>query len=320
MVVIGWFGVAAADTCGAYGALEARATVSGLGIESSGLAASRTRDGVWFTHDDRGGEPALYAFRLDGTVLGTHRIADADHEDWEDLAAGPCPDAGDCLFVGDIGDNDGLRPQVTIYVVREPEEGDDRISTIRRWVAVYPDGPRDAESLLVHPCTGEVSIVTKDADGASEIWRLPAEPDEVSTLRLVATVQLDGPEEEARQAAAADWDPDGDRVGIRTSSRLFEWVADPADPDAHWGEAPAVIALPTAVGGEGFAYDLDGGFVVTSEGDPIPVDAAACEDLLPSDHPCDPPQTGRTCGCDQGAPGATGLALGALAGLLRRRR
>ena len=33
-----------------------------------------------------------------------------------------------------------------VYVVREPQGDDDRVRAIERYVAVYPDGPHNAEA------------------------------------------------------------------------------------------------------------------------------------------------------------------------------
>ncbi len=322
-----WVNLALAGTCETYTESEPLAVVEGAPFsEASGLAVSRTRPGVLFLHGDNGDEPVLLAVDHTGRILGQHRVTDATNEDWEDIAAAPCPDEGDCLYIGDIGDNDfdvelEARPQITVYVVREPEEGEDKIRTIRRYVAVYPGGEKfDAETLMVHPCTGEVHVVTKDEAGLSTLFRLPFDPEETATLEEVAKVQIDAPTKDGREITAGDWDQGGDRVALRGSDRVFEWDTDPARPDAHWGEAPRVLVGTTELQGEALAYGLDGEILTAGEGDPIPLSLTACASFVPSDEAeCVFPQTGKTCGCAQGpSVGWAGAGL-ILAALARRR-
>ncbi len=308
-----WLVLALADTCPEYGAPEELPAVQASGLsESSGVAASRVQPGVFFTHDDDG-PPRLFAFDTSGTLLATYDVPDAENVDWEDIAAAPCPDKGDCLYVGDIGDNDDRRANVTVYVVREPEAGDTKVKLAARYTAVYPDGAADAEALLVNSCTGRVHIVTKGSDGLSTVYRMPFDPGrDVVELEEVAKVEIQGPTAEARRVSGGDWDLDGDRLVLRTASQVLEWETDPAAPNAHWGDPPRVLVGADARQGEGIAFDLQGGLVFTSEGSPMPVAVMACE-VVPSEEVCVFPQTGG-CGCAQAPPAPWGLL-----GWLRRR-
>ena len=75
------------------------------------------------------------------------------------------------LYIGDIGDNNGTRSEVVVYRVAEPTlttasakltkkrpEATESAEAIR---LRYPDGKYDAETLLVHPASGNIYIVTK---------------------------------------------------------------------------------------------------------------------------------------------------------------
>ena len=95
--------------------------------EASGIAASRRTPGtLWAINDS--GDPVVYALDAKGAVTGRVRVTGAQVEDWEAIAAGPCK-SGSCLYVGDIGDNNGTRKQITIYRVPEPAVGDDMPSS-----------------------------------------------------------------------------------------------------------------------------------------------------------------------------------------------
>jgi hypothetical protein len=63
------------------------------------------------------------------------------------------------LYIGDIGDNQAKCADITVYRVAEPKVGAAAaFGTMSTGAAqaiglTYPDGPRDAETLLVDPLT-----------------------------------------------------------------------------------------------------------------------------------------------------------------------
>lgn len=309
--------LAHADTCETYGNEQVFSVTDAPVGESSGLAASRARPGVMFTHGDKGGGALLYAFDLDGSYLGSHVVDGAAVVDWEDLAPGPCPnDGGPCLYVGDIGDNDAVRPTITVYVAREPEAEGDGAKRLETWEAVYPDGPQDAETLLVHPCTGDLYVVTKGANATGTVYRFPRDRSQTSTLEAVAELALDDNE----PITGGQWDLHGDRLVIRTRDRIFEWVTDPLDPDAHWETAPKEIGRVDEAQGEGVAYTLDGAIATTSEGLPLEVHLLPClaEGAATGECTFVPEEGG--CGCASSpSPVGAGWVLTFVVLLARRR-
>ena len=103
--------------------LELTGTLPPILAESSGLAVSRTQPGVYWSHNDSGDGPNLYAIDASGRLLATFQIGGAEARDWEDMASGPC--IGDlapagaaappvCLYLADIGDNDRVRQWLTV--------------------------------------------------------------------------------------------------------------------------------------------------------------------------------------------------------------
>ena len=70
-----------------YGPPATIATLKDKSIsESSGLAASRLTPGAYWTHNDSGDGPLVYAFDTRGDSLGVFRVAGAQARDWEDMA------------------------------------------------------------------------------------------------------------------------------------------------------------------------------------------------------------------------------------------
>ena len=72
--------------------------------ESSGLASSSRSDEVFFTHNDSGDEPRVFAVGRNGETLTTLTVPGAANLDWEDIARGPDDHGTSCLYIGDIGD------------------------------------------------------------------------------------------------------------------------------------------------------------------------------------------------------------------------
>jgi hypothetical protein len=167
--------------------------------EVSGVVESRMRPGVLWLHNDSGDTARLFAVGLDGRTLGRFTLAGIDARDWEDVAAGPGPVAGRrYLYVGDIGDNARTRDSISVLRFREPVVDPAGPPTTRRVTAVdelvlrYPDGPHDAEALLVDPRSGVLLIVTKQLDGRAGVFRAPPGLADGSqtVLRRVATLRL----------------------------------------------------------------------------------------------------------------------------------
>jgi hypothetical protein len=90
----------------------------------------------------------------------------------------------------------------------------------------YPDGPHDAETLLVEPRSGELAIVTKSLSGQSGVYvtRTPAAADAATlTLRRSGTVALDA----GGLATAGSVSADGRVVAVRTYTGIVAWIKRP---------------------------------------------------------------------------------------------
>lgn len=233
--------------------------------EVSGIAASRRVPGRFWTHNDSG-EPVLVALDARGSVTGRLRLTGATAEDWEAIAVGPCP-AGSCLFVADIGDNDARRRRVTIYRVPEPSSAGDAVTGSDAFHVTYPDGPQDAESLLVTP-DGRLHIVTKGETGPIALYRFP------SDLRPGASVQLErvgGP----RGSGGADDDhritdgavsPDGAWIVLRTT-RALVFYSTPELMTGNWREAARLdLTGLREPQGEGVTFGADNTIYLAGEG------------------------------------------------------
>ena len=191
--------------------------------ESSGLARSSRRPDRFWTHNDAGGNRELFAIDEGGALRGRIRVGGARVVDWEDIAAAPC-NGGSCLYIGDIGDNDGDRSGITVYRIAEPTAG----TTTAAATAIharYPQGSPDAEALFAHQ--GRLYLVTKGRRSPIRLYRFPeggSSGATAGTLELITELAPE-PESERDMVTAAGASPDGQWVGIRTYRTLLIYPA-----------------------------------------------------------------------------------------------
>ena len=232
--------------------------------EGSGVAASRTRRGVLWAHNDSA-QPVLVVLDEQGTIAGRVRVAGAEVDDWEDIAVGPCPQ-GSCVYIGDIGDNGGRRPHVTVYRAPEPREGETATAPAEVFRAKYPDGAHDAESLFVTD-GADIFIITKGDPGPIALYRFPR------PLRAGTVVQLERVGEPLAQKpdstdrpTSADVSHDGQWVAVRTTAYVAFYAA--GDLTAgRWKEAFRTdVSSLGEPRGEGVTFGRDGSVFLVGEG------------------------------------------------------
>ncbi len=248
--------------------------------ESSGLVASRTSPGLYWTHNDSGDGPYIYALDERGEQRGTWRVKGASARDWEDIAAGPGPQARTSyLYIGDIGDNGGRREDISVYRVKEPTiKATDPSSNKRKPLVTddaevirfhYPDGAHDSEALMVHPKTGDVYIVTKISFGNSVVYKASAPLNTNSPTTLERIGELIIPSLFGGLITGGDISPDGLRLALCDYLDGYELVLSGgrASFDPIWKQTLQPVDLGKRRQGESIAYRLDGrALLATSEG------------------------------------------------------
>jgi len=256
---------------------------SGLN-ESSGIVASRSTPGLYWSHNDSGDGPFIYAFDNRGARRGTWRVTGANARDWEDMAAGPGPKQGaSYLYIGDTGDNRGVRKDVVVYRVPEPTIKADDIKSNRRTPRTteaaeairlrYPDGSHDVEALLVHPVTGNIYLITKVTFGSPAIYKAvaPHNTSRTTALARIGTLETSG--FFGGMITGGDISPDGRRVALCDYVQGYEIVLQRgADFDRIWTQPLTTVTLGERRQGEAIGYRLDGrALLTTSEGRPAPL-------------------------------------------------
>jgi hypothetical protein len=258
-------------------------------VEISGLAVSRTQPGVIWAHNDSGDIARVFAISPAGEHLRTFTLAGAAATDWEDMAIGPGPTPGsDYLYLGDIGDNQAVRSNITVYRVSEPAVStssmpSDELTAVEAITLRYPDKPHDAETLLVDPVTGDLFIVTKEiVAGVSSVFRAAAPVTAGPEIVTEKVAEFDLRENksgvvvppDASPLANVGWVPtggdilsDGSLIAIRTYSTVWVWSR---GEDETVAEA---IASPPCEGpsivepqGEAIAFGGNDRYYTLSEG------------------------------------------------------
>lgn len=271
----------APDTCTDWGETVEAAHLSDPRLgEISGLVASRAHPGVLYVHNDSG-EPyaRFFAITPQGEVLAEYAIDGAPARDFEDLAY-----HDGALYLADTGDNgarDGSQPvhdDVAIVRVREPELPTERgatvhVSAYERFVFRYADRPRDCEAVLVEPATGDVYFLTKENEGAVDVFvaRAPLSSTSTTTLEHVGTMPGGGSLADA--ITAADISSDGRAIVVRTYRRAFLYPRGAGeDVAAALARTPIELPVIREWQGEAIGFAVDGATLYSiPEGDEAPV-------------------------------------------------
>jgi hypothetical protein len=237
--------------------------------ESSGLVASRCNPEVFWTHNDSGDKNFIYALDKTGKKMGTYRVTGAAHDDWEDIATFK-NDTGECfLYIGDIGNNARTRSVLTIYKVPEPEvSAKDDSSGKKNPIATekaeaikftYPDVRHDAESLLIHPQTEVIYVLSKRAGGAAGVYQLKDyQIGKTQALKKIGTISV--PALPNGLLTGGEISPDGSRVILCDYYNGYELVLpkEAKNFDLIWKDEPSIVELGKREQGEAICYGTDG--------------------------------------------------------------
>lgn len=193
--------------------------------EASGITRSQRREDVYWLVNDSG-KPRLYAIDSTGRDLGRIKVDGAKHVDWEDIASFTL-DGKPYLLIADIGDNDGKRRDVTIYVVEEPEPDQGETEIAWSFDFSYPKGPRDAESLTVDSDNGRILVLSK-REIPAVLYELPLRP------------KTDG-RQEAKPLGAVRSLPQPSRRDVEFAPATDKWFWQPTAMDIAADGRAAVI-------------------------------------------------------------------------------
>jgi hypothetical protein len=201
--------------------------------EGSGLTESRTMPGTFWVLNDGGNNPVLYLMDKNGRDLGTVEIDGVQNKDWETLAT---DDSGN-LWIGDVGNNENMRKDLTLYKVSEPKDADEMPPTLkvnRKIRITYPDQTEippvkynfDCEAMFFFD--GALYFLTKHrADRDTKLYRLKLEAaGDDAELEYLERFPSIG------QVTAADLHADGKRLAVLTFSGI--WIFERPEGSDHF--------------------------------------------------------------------------------------
>lgn len=266
MVLIAALSILLRDTT--YGPVVDQCTVKIPAItECSGICMSPKREGIWYCHNDSGDSPRFFAMKADGSLEKEYAVQGGKAIDWEDCASAMV-DGKSYIYFADFGDNELKREDITIYQVEEPSPSQTTPAGYYPWTLKYPDGPHNAEALMVEPKSGTMWIVTKEDVGPARLYTTPKGMSTDSTQKLAfrGTIEFKEVGPYANQVTGGDIAPDGNHIVLRTYRNAYEWDTRSGMRN-WWRNSPNPVRLPIEPQGEAICYSQYGDALLTaSEG------------------------------------------------------
>lgn len=236
------------------------AELSGLGVRGGMLLAAPD------------GGASLRVHVLDPRTCATVALLQAQQDpfDVEDMAVG----ADGTLWLADTGDNRRTRTTVGLFSMRVADDGRVRAELHR---LTYPDGPHDAEALLLEH-GGRPVVVTKELSGTAGVYTPgrtvgtlaapgPTPMRKVGELRLSPTDTPGGPVPVIGSIVVTGGavSADGTEVAVRTYTDAYVFPAADGDAVAALTRTPVRIPLPEEPQGEAIAFTAENTLLSGSE-------------------------------------------------------
>lgn len=205
-------------------------------IEPSGLVKSRLWKDVYWSHNDSGDLPRIFAVHRDGRIYPSERygaahgvhIPDAVNVDWEDITT----DNKGNLIIADFGNSESNnRRDLCLYYIFEPHPSVGQTSVQKKVFFAYPDQKevpspvRNFDAEAIFHAHDHVYILTKHRDDTgTTLYRLDSEePNKINMLTKLESFDTRG------EVTGASVSEDGRRLAVLTYTGI--WLFDATEKE-----------------------------------------------------------------------------------------
>lgn len=230
--------------------------------EASGLAASISNPGYFWTINDSGNPAEVFLMDNQANIKLVCKLNNVTNRDWEEIRISR-DNGKNYLYVGDIGDNRAEYDLKFIYRFEEPvltKFHEVTITDIDTLILKMPDGRRDTESIMIDPLTNDLYIFSKREDAIG----LYLQPYPFLTDTLVLNKILTMP---YHNIVSADISADGQEVLVKNYDKIFYWKKSGEESISQLlKKEPIMLPYKPEKQGEAITWALDGsGFYTLSE-------------------------------------------------------
>ena len=249
--------------------------------EASGIVASYRNKGLLWTHNDSGDANRIYSMDANGKGTREFYLEGATNRDWEAIGMAAFPE-GSFIYVGEVGDNNAVHTESAIYRVPEPEitastPKTNTLKNVQKISYKYPDGARDAETILIDQSTKDIFIISK-RESTKRLYRLPYPQSYTQTTTAEFVQELTTfSTGSGQQLYLTDGNVsvDNQEIIVKSYFQIFHWRRKSGEtiPDAL-KRTPLILPYGIEPQGEGvcFAQDGSGYYTISEESDSkIPV-------------------------------------------------
>lgn len=251
--------------------------------ENSGMAYSKKYNRIYMINDSGGGN-YFYITDMSGKLIDKVEIVGAKNNDYEGLSLAPCGE-DQCLFIGDIGDNSEDNKSHKIYMIKELESFNKKALVETVIDFSYQDKVTpNAESIAVHPVSGDIFIATKNYSGkptiiykiARDLFSGKSKASAIAKyVGEVDYVKLNGNKKEYTHTTDMAFSPSGGKFAllIDQSKTIWEIELDLSKVESFQSSTlkPKIIAIDYLGQEESMFYLSEDQIVYTTEGDKSPI-------------------------------------------------
>lgn len=237
--------------------------------EISGIVCGIKNNNWVYVHEDSGNDNEIYIYSKNGRYQGYINLFGIKNNDWEDIAIGPGPIEGEIyIYIADFGDNNAVRKNINILRFIEPD-----LSTldsnfkheVYEYDIIefeYPDGPRDAEALMINPKNKDLIIVTK-REANCHVYSLtyPQEVQKKNIAKFHGKLPF-------KRILSGDINRNGTQILLKDEGAIYLWNIKNNPIETLFKQIPKKVSYSPEVQGEAISWEEDGkGYIHISETD-----------------------------------------------------